>query len=141
MIEKLMAPDEAMASDAPVRKRGRKPAVVSKGNGKAKVAKTNGKAAKTPAKAAKAPAKAKRKRDPAKLDDYGYTKGCLKSQAAAMYASNKTKGATLGEVKEALDSTQFNVIPELIARGWKITRTPEKGEGNRKSTRYRIILK
>lgn len=136
MIEKLMASDEAMATDAPVRKRGRKPAVMSKANGKAKVAKANGKAAKAP----KAPVKAKRQRDLTNADTFGYTKDCLKSKACIMYSNKKTKGATLAEVREALDSTQFNVLPEVEKRGWKVTRTKEPGEGNRKVTRYQIIL-
>src|SRR4051812_45735921 len=104
-MENLRAQDEEMPAEAPVRKRGRKPAVVSKANGKAKVAKANGKAA-------KAPVKAKRQRDLTNADDFGYTKGCLKSKACVMYSNKKTKGATLAEVRDALNSTQFNVLPE-----------------------------
>lgn len=77
--------------------------------------------------------------DPAKLDRFGFRKGSLKSQAAAMYSSRK--GATLAEVKEALESTQFNLLTELEAAGFEIEKTPIKGNGPRKITRYRVIPK
>ncbi len=98
-----------------------------------------------PAKAAKAakPAKAKtrapRTVDPAKLDQYGLRAGSLKSQAAAMYAAKG--GATLGEVTEALQSTQYNVIGMLREKGFTFDEKKEDGAGHRKVTRYFLKAK
>ncbi len=137
--EKVSAPEPTSGTDAEYPKpRGRKKAG-PKSNGKAKPK------AKAPIKA-KAPkkARAERKVDPAKLDECGFRKGSLKSQAAAMYANAKTKGATLGEVKKALKSNQFNLITELEDRKdpkITVTRTQENGEGARQVTRYRINIK
>lgn len=74
--------------------------------------------------------------DPTKLDKYGFRVGSLKSRAAAMYAGKK--GATLAEVKEALKSTQFNVLSELQEKGFKIDHNPATGESGRKVTRYHV---
>ncbi len=140
--EKVTASDESVATEAPSRSTAkRRAATKAKSNGKAPVKAKP----KTPAKA-KAPkkARAERKVDPAKLDDLGFRKGSLKSQAAAMYANAKTKGATLGEVKKALKSTQFNLITELQDRKdpkITVTRSQENGEGARQVTRYRINKK
>ena len=92
--------------------------------------------AKASARGAKAPkAKAPRTVDPAKVDQFGFRKGSLKSKAAAMYA--KGEGATLSQVKEALDSVQFNVLTELREKGFKITESQAKGV-NRPITRYKV---
>ena len=102
-------------------------------------AKGNGKAVKAKGKA-KAKAKGKpRTVDPAKLDQFGFRLGSLKSQAATMYAGKK--GATLAEVKTALDSTQFNLLTELEGKGYKVERTEVPGVNNRKVTRFKIITK
>jgi len=132
----------------PMRKAEQAPA-----KGKAAPAPAKGKA--TPAKAAPAPAKgkapgkaapgkaapAKGKAEPAKAkassvekDAYGFKKGSLKSRAAAMYAG--AKGATLLEVKKALDSSQLNVLVELEQRGCSVRKKKEKGLGKREITRY-----
>lgn len=72
-------------------------------------------------------------------DQFGFRSGSLKSQAATMYASKK--GATLAEVKAALNSSQFNLLTELEARkGITIERTQVEGTGPRKVTRYRILV-
>jgi hypothetical protein len=128
---------EAVETEAPTRK-----ARVAKATRKAAV----GKAAKAPAKAkgkAKVakPAKAKATRkprtiDPAKLDQWGFRKGSIKSQAADLYA--RKKGATIHEVKEAVGSIQFNVLIELEKNGFKLDRTQEDGLGKRKATRYKL---
>jgi hypothetical protein len=151
-VEVARAPDSALAADeadAPARK-----PVKAKANGHAKEAKPSkvGKPAKVakPAKAAKAEkpakapkeAKAERKErtvDPAKLDKFGFRKGSIKSNAAAIYA--KGKGATLAEVKEAVGSNQFNLLTEVEARGHTVQKTSVDGEGNRKVTRYKITAK
>lgn len=85
--------------------------------------------------------RARRAKQPASPpDQFGFRGGSLKSQAAAMYASKK--GATLAEVKAALNSSQFNVLHELEGRkGITIERTEEDGAGPRKVTRYRIVTK
>jgi len=143
-VEVAKAPDSALATEeaeAPARKPAK-----AKANGHAKEA-TPMKAAK-PAKAAKAekPAKAKAKAerkertvDPAKLDKFGFRKGSIKSNAAAIYA--KGKGATLAEVKEAVGSNQFNLLTEVEARGHTVLKTSVSGEGTRKVTRYKITAK
>lgn len=91
------------------------------------------------AKPAKAGAKKPRNVDPAKLDEFGLRLGSMKSKAAKMYSTKK--GATLAEVKEALESTQFNVLTEMEAKGHTVDRSQEDGEGNRKVTRYKLIAK
>jgi hypothetical protein len=110
----------------PARKPARKATKKAKGNGKAAKAKT--------AKARKA-----RTVDPAKLDQFGFRKGSLKSKAAAMYAGKK--GATLAQVKKALDSTQFNLLGELEERGFKVTKEQISGDNDRKVTRYTVVTK
>ena len=139
-VEVAKAPDSALAADeadAPARK-----PVKAKANGHAKEAKPSkvdkpAKVAK-PAKAAKAERK-ERTVDPAKLDKFGFRKGSIKSNAAAIYA--KGKGATLAEVKEAVGSNQFNLLTEVEARGHTVLKTSVDGEGNRKVTRYKITAK
>ncbi len=96
--------------------------------------KATGKAKAKPARVAKA--RKPRTVDPAKQDQFGLRKGSIKSRAAAMYASKK--GATLNEVKEALDSTQFNVLTELEEKGFKVTRTSVAGVGARQATKYHL---
>lgn len=87
-----------------------------------------------PTKAAKAK---KAKKETTGTDRFGFRLGSKKSQAAAMYAS-KT-GATLGEVKHALKSTQFNLLNELEEMtGVKISKVKEAGPGARKVTRYQV---
>lgn len=92
-------------------------------------------------KAAKGAKKARKQRefDPAKLDQFGFRTGTMKSKAAAMYASKR--GATLAEVKAELNSTQFNLLTELEAKGFEIIKRSEDGEGKRKITRYKIVTK
>ena len=83
---------------------------------------------------------ARPRQPPAPPDQFGFRTGSLKSQAAAMYASKK--GATLAEVRAALNSSQFNVLHELEERrGITIERTQVDGTGPRKVTRYRIVTK
>lgn len=158
VVEKVLAPDDAQGAvdDAdtetpakPARKfTGKvKAAKAAKGNGEAKAApKAAGKpagkvkAAKgakaAPAKKAAGKARKAPVRDPAKLDQFGFRKGSIKSQAAQMYATKK--GSTLGEIKEKLGSTQFNLLTQLEEKGWTIGKKFEDGAGNRKITRYRI---
>lgn len=96
------------------------------------------KAAKAPAKAKATPkpakAKAKAKVEAAEKDKWGFRDGSLKSKAAALYAAKK--GATLEEVKEALGSVQLNLLKDLEAKGHKVKKVKEDGEGKRKVTRY-----
>ena len=80
--------------------------------------------------------RATRKVDLSKLDQFGFRLGSKKAQAAAMYASKK--GATLAEVRGALQSTQFNLLTEIEKRGFKIERMPATGEHDRKVTRFHI---
>jgi hypothetical protein len=101
-------------------------------------AKATGKAAK-PAKAAKAKAAKPAKAEKVELDKFGYRKGSLRSQAAALYSTGK--GATLGEVKEKLGSVQLNVLTELEGKGYKVTKTKEAGDGPRQVTRYHLKSK
>ncbi len=116
------------AKPAKAAKPAAKPAKVkAKGNGKAKV--------KAKAKAKRAP----RTVDPAKLDQFGFRLNSLKSRAATMYAGKK--GATLAEVKEALDSTQFNLLTELEEKGFKVERTEAAGKSGRQVTRFHISPK
>jgi len=138
-----------------------KPAAKAKPNGhakpevKAKAKAAPAKAVKAAAKPAKAatdkakaaaPAKAKAKgkavertRDPAKLDQFGFRKGSIKANAAAMYATKN--GATLGEVKEKVGSVQFNLLTELEEKGFKVEKSQVKGDGPRKVTRYKLHTK
>jgi hypothetical protein len=116
---------------------------VSTQNGNAK-AKRNGKAspkARAIGKAVKAVAKASKPRnvDPAKLDRFGLRLNSLKSRAAALYAAKR--GATLADVREAVGSTQFNVITELEGRGFKIQRDQVQGKGAKMATRYHLLAK
>lgn len=99
-------------------------------------AKPTGKAAKAAAKPAKAKAAKPVKRTPVDADEFGYRKGSMKSRAAAMYAAKR--GATLAEVKEKLGSVQLNVLTELEAKGFKVTKSKEAGDGARQVTRYRL---
>lgn len=110
----------------------------AKATTKAKPAPKAAKPAKTPAKAKAAPAKAKAE-STVKRDAYGYRVGSLKAQAAAMYGSKH--GATLGEVKAKLNSTQLNLLTELEAKGFKVKKTKEGGEGSRQVTRYYLTTK
>lgn len=107
---------------------------------KPKAAKVAPKAPKTAKAPAKAPAKAKAPAQPRKaalpLDVFGYRDGSMKSRAAVMYSTKK--GATLGEVKSALGSTQLNLLKDLESRGFKVTRTKESGQGKRQVTRYHL---
>lgn len=125
--------EDSGADEAPAPAKARK--VKAKANGAAKPAV---KAAKAPKKAAaKVAAKAPRKAKPATpRDAYGFGEGTLKSRAAAMYAHKK--GATVGEVKAALGAIQFNLLKQLEGQGYKVTRTKEAGEGNKKITRYKL---
>lgn len=75
--------------------------------------------------------------DPDKLDQFGFRLGSKKSKAAAMYGSKN--GATLAETKKALKSTQYNVLTELESKGYKIKRTPDSGDEDRKVTRFHLI--
>ena len=73
---------------------------------------------------------------PAGVDKFGFRIGSKKSQAAAMYATKN--GATLNEVKEALNSSQFNLLLELEDK-FQIDKTKVPGtEGKRQVTRYHI---
>jgi hypothetical protein len=114
-----------------------------KGNGKAAVKAAGKASAKPAAKAApakgKAKAKVERQRDLTKLDQFGFRKGSIRSQAAAMYA--KGKGATLAEVKEALGSVQFNLLTELTEQGYTIDKSEAKGATGRGVTRYKLHAK
>jgi hypothetical protein len=107
------------------------------GKGKAEPVAPAGKAGKAtqaaPAKGkavepAKAPAKVVEK------DPFGFKKGSLKSKAAEMYAAKG--GATLFEVKSALNSSQLNVLMELEAKGHLVEKKKEAGKGKRPITRY-----
>jgi hypothetical protein len=132
--------DEATPLVPRRRKAAAKPAKQAKPakNKPAKAAvKATGKAKTKPARVGKA--RKPRTVDPAKLDQFGLRKGSIKSRAAAMYASKK--GATLNEVKAALESTQFNVLTELEGKGFKITRTQVPGIGARQATKYHLSAK
>lgn len=119
---------------APRRKAPSKPAGAAKPK---KATKAAPKAKKAASKPAKAPAKARAKArvsNTANLDDFGYRKGSLKSQAAAMYASKK--GATMAEVYAKLESNQLNLLTDLEGKGHKVKRVKEDGDGPRQVTRY-----
>ena len=85
-------------------------------------------------------AKAAKRRisDPAKVDQFGLRKGSIKSRAASIYS--RGKGATLADVRDAVGSTQFNVLSELKKRGYKIQKSSAKGQ-HRAVTRYHLIPK
>lgn len=153
---KVTASDEALATAEATPAKAAK-AVKAKGNGQAKPAKVKAaakpavkakpKAEAKPAKAVKAKGKAKaaakerkpRTLNPATLDAFGFRKGTIKSNAAALYA--KGKGATLAEVKEKLKSAQFNLLTEVETRGFTVDKTPVKNTNGRKVTRYHIVAK
>ena len=99
--------------------------------------KATGKAKPVKAKAAKGAAKP-RQRDPSRLDQFGLRKGSNKSKAAALYS--RGKGATLAEVRDAVGSTQFNVLTELNGKGYKVEKSQAKGL-RRPITRYRLVPK
>ena len=142
----VLAAEAETGADAPAKaKRKATPKAAAKANGEVKAAKgakpakaapAKGKAAKPAAKKAK---KAPRSVDPNKIDQYGFRKGTLKSRAAVMYAAKK--GATLAEVKAALDSTQFNLLTQLEEQGYTVERKQEDGDGSRKVTRYKLSAK
>lgn len=141
-------PKRTYAAEAEVSTNGVKPPKAVKAAPKAKVAKAAPKAAvKAVSKAAKAVAKAApakpakvtkkavpRAVDPAKLDEWGLRKGSIRSKAADLYS--RKQGATLHEVKEKLDSVQFNVIKELRGKGFKVEEKLEDGPTGRRITRY-----
>lgn len=138
VADEEQAPPAKPAKKAPAAKTPRKATAKAngKGNGKAPVkAASKAKATAAPAKG-KAKAKAARQVDMTKLDQFGFRKGSIKSQAAAMYA--KGKGATLAEVREALGSVQFNLLTELEGNGFKVDKVPAKGETGRGVHRYKI---
>lgn len=120
------------------------PKVKANGTAKPKAVKAAPKAVKAvKAKAAKpVKAKAVKAANPANsaVDRFGFKATSLKSQAAAMYASKG--GATLGEVKAALNSTQFNVLNDIRElKNFTVTDKKEDGEGNRKVSRFFIKAK
>lgn len=73
------------------------------------------------------------------LDKFGFRDGSLKSQAAAMAASED--GVTLAEMKEKLGSIQYNMLTELRNKGHTIKEKKEDSNGNRKATRYFLKAK
>lgn len=70
-------------------------------------------------------------------DKYGYTDGCMKSKAAAMYAL----GATRIQVHEALGDPCLNVLRELEDQGYKILRKKVRIGKNKPHIRYTILDK
>lgn len=95
--------------------------------------------------------KAKRK-EPAETDRWGLRVGSLRSQAVGMYSGSREikkgkmkgsfiNGSTLNEVKEAISSSQLNVLKDMEERGHKLVRTKEPGKGNKEVTRYFLIHK
>jgi hypothetical protein len=135
--EVTMSNVESTEAEAPKTRKPRK--ATAKPNGAAK-AQAKVKAAPKAAKAAKAAPKAKAKAKAATpTDDYGYREGSLKSQAAAMYGSKK--GATLEEVKAKLKSVQLNLLTDLEAKGFKVSKVKEDGPGKRQVTRYHLRSK
>ena len=128
------APAKPAKADKPVKAAKAKPAKkAATANGNA-----NGKheVKAKPAKPVKAKAKGERKRDPAKLDQWGFRKDSIKAKAAAIYA--KGKGATLQEVKEVVGSIQFNLLKELEEQGHTVDRTDVKTDKGRVVTRYKL---
>lgn len=135
--QKVFAP-EAATGEAEAPKRKPAPAKpTAKASAKPDKAKVKAKAAPVKAKGKKV--KAERNVDQSKLDSFGFRLSSIKSKAAALYA--RKGGATLGEVKEELDSTQFNVLTELKEKGHTVDTKQEDGEGNRKITRYFVKAK
>lgn len=131
---------ETGASEAPKSKAK----VKAKANGVAKPprVKATAKAEKPvskPPKVKAAPAKPRKAVDLTKLDGFGFRLASLKSQAAAMFA--RKQGATLGEVRDALQSTQFNLLTQAKTRGFKVDEKLEDGNGNRRITRYFLSAK
>jgi hypothetical protein len=132
------------AADKPAKAAPKKAAGNGKGNGHAAV-KQAAKGTKTAAGKVAKPTKGKvaakgtRKRDPAKLDQWGFRKDSIKSKAAAIYA--KGKGATLADVKEAIGSVQFNLLTELKASGFKVEVDEVKGPTGRIINRYKLHAK
>jgi hypothetical protein len=118
---------------ADLRAKAKPKKVKAKANGKPKA-----KAAPKAAPKGKVKARAPRHRDPAKLDQFGYRKGSIRSKAAALYA--RKRGATLAEVKELVGSVQFNLLTEQRDRGNKISNTKEV-RNNRTVKRYFLKLK
>ena len=134
------APAKPAKADKPVKAAKAKPAKKAatangNANGKHEVKAKPAKAAKA-AKPVKAKAKGERKRDPAKLDQWGFHKDSIKAKAAAIYA--KGKGATLQEVKEVVGSIQFNLLKELEEQGHTVDRTDVKTDKGRVVTRYKL---
>jgi hypothetical protein len=125
---------------APKARKARKAAEAAGDNGKAPKAPKAPKAAKAAPKAAARAVKVIKKvakprhRDPAKLDEFGYRKGSVRSKAAHIYAGRK--GATLTEVKDKVGSLQYNLLKEVERRGHKVRKVPEKTRGGRNVTRY-----
>ena len=76
--------------------------------------------------------------DPDKLDQFGFRLGSKKSKAAAMYGSKN--GATLAETKKKFGSAQYNVLSELMGKGFKIKRTVATSEEGRKNTRFYLVV-
>lgn len=132
------AEESPTPASAPKARKPRKPKQAAGDNGKAapkaaKAAKAAPKAAARAVKVIKKVAKP-RQRDPAKLDQFGYRKGSIRSKAATIYAGKK--GATLAEVKEKVGSVQYNLLKEVEKRGHKVRKADEKTRGGRNVTRY-----
>lgn len=128
---------ESTPAPAPASKKPKakvKAKAVVKAKAPAKKAKANGHSKPKAVKARKA-----RTVDASKLDQFGFRLGTIKSKAAAIYAAKN--GATLSEVKDKLKSTQFNLLTEVTKRGFKVKRTPETGDTNRKVMRFKIATK
>lgn len=143
-VVKMSDVDADPVEQAPTKARKpRKAAAKANGASKpAKVVKAAPKATKAASKPAKVKAKAKAKaKAPSKVqrDAYGFKVGTIKAQAAAMYASKK--GATLGEVKDKLDSVQLNLLTKLESEGFKVSKVKEDGPGSRQVTRYFLRAK
>lgn len=90
-------------------------------------------------KPAKKEAKPKAEKPEIKRDAFGFREGTVKSKAAAMYASKD--GATVDEIRDALNSVQLNLITELEKRGFTVKREKEKKPSGRIITRYFIEAK
>lgn len=129
------APATANTPKKPAAKGTSKPASAPKGKTAAPAKAT----AKKPASKPPAAKKAADKKPAVEKDFYGFKKGSLKSQAAAMYAD--PKGATLPQIKDKLGSAQLNVLVDLEKEGYKIERKKEAGKGKRPITRYFLRAK
>jgi len=110
-----------------------------KGAGSAPAAKGAGTRAAAAAKGKGQAAPAKGKGEGVKLDAFGLKVGSKKSQAAALYA--RKGGATLDEVKKAINSPQLNVLAELKEAGFTVETKKEAGAGAKKITRYFLKAK